>query len=70
MATIVKKLNFKRKKGMLYFINSDGNLAEVKPKSSHKIVVAKTSIGKKRGYLYFLDKQGNIAKVKMKNYKG
>ena len=55
---------------MLYFINSDGNLAEVKPKSTHKVVVAKTNIRKQRGYLYFLDKQGNIAKAKMKNYKG
>lgn len=67
---LVKTLNFKRKKGMLYFINSDGNLAEVKPKSTHKVVVAKTNIRKQRGYLYFLDKQGNIAKAKMKNFKG
>lgn len=67
---LVKTLNYKRKKGMLYFINSDGNLAEVKPKSTHKVVVAKTNIRKQRGYLYFLDKQGNIAKAKMKNFKG
>jgi len=66
---LVKTLNFKRKKGMLYFINSDGNLAEVKPKSTHKIVVAKTNIRKQRGFLYFLNKQGNIAKAKMKNIK-
>ena len=67
---LVKTLNFKRKKGMLYFINRDGNLAEVKPKSTHKVVVANTNIRKQKGYLYFLDKQGNIAKAKMKNHKG
>jgi len=67
---LVKTLNFKRKKGMLYFINSDGNLAEVKPNSTHKIVVAITNIRKQRGFLYFLDKQGNISNAKMKNFKG
>jgi len=70
MATVVKTLNFKRKKGMLYFITSDGNLAEAKPKTAHKVVVVKTNISKERGYLYFLDKQGNISKAKMKNFKG
>lgn len=69
MATAVKKLSFKRQKGMLYFINSDGDLTEVKARSTHKKVVVKSRINKEKGYLYFLDKQGNIAKAKMKNYK-
>lgn len=69
MATVVKKLNFKRKKGMLYFLNSKGDLTEVKPKTKLKKVVAKLGIKKEKGFLYFLDKNGNIAKAKMKNQK-
>jgi len=68
MATVVKQINFKRKKGMLYFLNQDGNLAEIKPKTKHQKVVVKTRISKEKGFLYFLDKQGNIAKAKMKNH--
>ena len=68
MAAIVKQLNFKRKKGMLYFINSDGDLTEIKPKTKHQRVVVRTGITKKRGFLYFLDKQGNVAKTKMRNH--
>jgi len=69
MAVVVKELEFKRKKGMLYFINTNGNLAEIKPKTKHQKVVAKTGIIKEKGYLYFLDKQGNIAKTKMRNHR-
>ncbi|HEY9084051.1 MAG TPA: hypothetical protein VIN73_12005 [Vicingaceae bacterium] len=68
MATIVRQLNFKRKKGMLYFINRDGDLSEIKPKTSHQKVVAKTSIIKEKGFLYYLDKQGNIAKTNRRNH--
>lgn len=69
MATIVKKLGYKRKKGMLNYIDKNGNLAECKPGSKHKKVVAYTGIKKERGYLYFLDESGHIAKAKMKNGK-
>ena len=68
MATIVRQLKFKRKKGMLYFINQDGNLTEIKPKTKHQKVVVKTGITKDKGFLYFLDKQGNVAKTKMRNH--
>lgn len=68
MSIVVKELDFKRKKGMLYFINKNGDLAEIKPKTKHQKVVAKTGIIKEKGHLYFLDKQGNIAKTKMRNH--
>ncbi|MBQ21693.1 MAG: hypothetical protein CMD31_13140 [Flavobacteriales bacterium] len=67
MATIVKQLNFKRKKGMLYFINREGDLTELKPTTKHQKVVARTGIIKEKGCLYFLDKQGNIAKTNRKS---
>lgn len=65
---VVKQLNYQRKKGMLYFINQDGDLAEIKPKTKHQKVVVRTGITKENGYLYFLDKQGNVAKTKMRNH--
>lgn len=63
--TIVKKLNFQRKKGMLYHIDKEGNLVERKPRSKVKTVVVRSRITKQRGYFYFPDKQGNISKAEM-----
>ena len=65
--TIVKKLNFKRKKGMLYYIDKNGNLVEFNRKSKAKNVVVRSNITKTKGYLYYLDKNGNISKSRMKN---
>ena len=68
MATEIKILNFKRKKGKLYFISKNGDLVEMIPGTSSKKVVVHTGIQKQRGYLYFLNKKGNIGKAKMKNF--
>ena len=65
MAILVKRLGFKRKKGKLYHIDFYGNLAETRPGSHKKRIVALTGIRKQSGYLYYLDKQGNISRSKM-----
>ena len=70
MTIIVKKLGYKRKKGMLNFIDKNGNLAQCKPGTKNKKVVVYTRIKKESGYLYFLNKDGHIAKTKMRNSKG
>ena len=64
---MVLELNYKRTPGMLYCLNKDGDLMEIKPKTGNRKIVASTGITKESGYLYFLDKQGNISKVKMRN---
>ena len=69
MRTEVAVLNFKRKKGKLYYVNSEGNLVEMDPPTKEKIVVSEPKIEKLKGYFYFLNKQGNISQVKMKNQK-
>ena len=67
--TVVKKLNFKRKPGRLYYIDKKGDLVEFNRKTKGKQVVVRSNISKAEGYLYFLDKNGNISKAPMKNRK-
>ncbi|MDN5201188.1 hypothetical protein QQ008_07440 [Fulvivirgaceae bacterium BMA10] len=65
--TVVKKLNFKRKKGMLYYIDKNGNLVEFNRKTKAKNVVVRSNITWDKGYLYFLDKNGDISRARMEN---
>ncbi len=67
MIQIVQKLNFKRQRGKLYFVDHKGDLVEITPRQKKRKVVAKLRIKKEKGYLYFLNKQGHIARTPMKN---
>ncbi len=67
MATEVLELNFNRKRGKLYYINSDGYLVEMDVTTKETTIIPGPRIKKSKGYLYFLNKEGNIARAKMKN---
>lgn len=67
MQTEVVLLNFKRKKGKLYFINRQGNLVEMDTVSHKKKLVATPGITKEKGFFYFLNKKGNIARFRPRN---
>ncbi len=71
MAEKVTKLGIKREKGMLYFIDKQGDVSCAKmarggKKGGSPKKVAKCGIKRKEGYLYFLDKQGDVSAAKMK----
>ena len=72
MAQVVAKVGVKKKKGFLYFLDKNGNVACAemsragrKKGKARKEVVAKAGVKKESGYLYFIDKQGDVAMVKM-----
>jgi hypothetical protein len=69
MAKEIATLNFSRKKGKFYYVNSDGNLVERDQKTKEKVVVATPHIKKLKGHFYFLNKKGNIEMSRMKNQK-
>ena len=67
MATEVLVLNFNRKKGKIYYVNSDGELVEMDRITKDKTIIPGSRAEKCKGYFYFLNKEGNIARAKMKN---
>ncbi|HNX80668.1 MAG TPA: hypothetical protein PKL77_00780 [Candidatus Omnitrophota bacterium] len=71
MAEKVAKVGVKREKGLLYFIDKQGDVSCAKmarggKKGGSPKKVAKVGIKRKEGYLYFLDKQGDVSAAKMK----
>jgi len=71
MAQKLAKVGVKRQKGMLYFIDKQGDVSCAKmargtKKGGGRKKVAKCGIKKQKGYLYFLDKQGDVSCAKMK----
>lgn len=71
MAEKVAKVGGKREKGLLYFIDKQGDVSCAKmarggKKGGSPKKVAKVGIKRKEGYLYFLDKQGDVSAAKMK----
>ena len=70
---IVKKTNLKRKKGKLYYIDSDGDICEGimcgiiqhdPPKYQGAIKVLKLGLEKEDGFLYTVGEDGNIYRVR------
>ena len=66
MAKKIAKVGIKREKGLLYFIDKDGDvssavMARGAKKGGKPKKVAKVGIKKEAGFLYFLDKQGDIS---------
>ncbi len=66
MAKKIAKVGIKREKGLLYFIDKDGDvscaiMARGAKKGGKPKQVAKVGIKKEAGVLYFLDKQGDIS---------
>lgn len=66
MAKKIAKVGIKREKGLLYFIDKDGDvscavMARGAKKGGKPKKVAKVGIKKEAGFLYFLDKQGDVS---------
>jgi hypothetical protein len=66
MSKKVAKVGVKREKGLLYFIDKDGDvscaiMARGAKKGGKPKKVAKVGIKKEAGFLYFLDKQGDVS---------
>jgi len=71
MAEKVMKVEEKREKGCIYYIEKQGDVSCAKMARGNKKggspkKVAKCGIKRKEGYLYFLDKQGDVSCAKMK----
>jgi 20S proteasome alpha/beta subunit len=70
MAEKVKKAGVKKKKGYLYYVDKQGDIAAVKMARGGKASgkpkkVVNTGVKKESGYLYFVDKKGDVARAKM-----
>ena len=70
MAEKVAKVKVKKKKGFMYFIDKQGDVAEVKmaragKKGGKPKKVAKVGVKRAKGYLYFIDKAGDVSRAKM-----
>lgn len=72
MAVCIAKVDLKREKGYLYFIDKDGDISRTKrstghysEKHPHKKVL-RVGIQKVPGMWYYMDKQGNICMTKPK----
>ena len=71
MAEKVTKLGIKREKGLLYYVDKQGDVSCAKmargsKKGGGPKKVAKCGIKRQKGYLYFLDKKGDVSCAKMK----
>ncbi len=71
MAEKLVKLGIKREKGLLYYIDKQGDVSCAKmargsKKGGSPKKVAKCGIKRQKGYLYFLDKKGDVSCAKMK----
>ncbi len=70
MAKKLVKVGIKRQKGLLYYVDKQGDvscakMARGKDKGGKPKKVAKCGIKREVGYLYFVDKQGDISCAKM-----
>ena len=70
MAKKVAKAGVEKKSGYLYYVDKDGDIAEVKMARGGKgkgkpKKVASAGVQKESGYLYFVDKDGDVARAKM-----
>ena len=66
----VAKVGVKKEKGMLYFVDKQGDISAATMARGGKArkgakKVAKVGVKKQGGYLYFVDKKGNISRAKM-----
>ena len=72
MGKVVMKTKItKREKGYLYFLDKNGDIAQVQMartgerRSKKHRVVARLGIKKKPGFLYYIDKKVNVCEAKM-----
>ncbi len=70
MGKKVAKAGVQKKSGYLYYVDKDGDIAEVKMARGGKgkgkaKKVANVGIEKEPGYLYYVDKDGDAARAKM-----
>ncbi len=66
----VAKAGVKKTPGNLYYVDKQGDIAEVKMARGGKRKgtpkkIAKTGVKKEKGYLYFVDKDGDVGRTKM-----
>ncbi|MGM0568209.1 MAG: hypothetical protein ACQESB_03205 [Elusimicrobiota bacterium] len=66
----VAKAGVEKKGGYLYYVDKQGDIAEVKmarggKRKGNPKKVAKTGVTKEKGYLYFVDKDGDVGRTKM-----
>jgi len=70
MGQKVAKAGVDKKPGYLYYVDKQGDIAEVKMARGGKgkgkpKVVGKTGVKKEPGYLYYVDKDGDVSRAKM-----
>ncbi len=70
MSKKVAKVGVEKKSGYLYYVDKEGDVAEVKMARGGKgkgkpKKVATVGVKKESGYLYFVDKEGDVARAKM-----
>ncbi len=70
MGQKVKKAGVSKKSGYLYYVDKQGDIAEVKMARGGKgkgkpKKVSKTGVKKESGYLYYVDKDGDVGRSKM-----
>lgn len=73
MGEKISKTGVKKKKGYLYYVDKQGDVAEIKMarggKSKGKTKkIATPGVKKESGYLYYIDKAGDVARAKMHRY--
>ncbi|MFW6134043.1 MAG: hypothetical protein ACOC5R_00535 [Elusimicrobiota bacterium] len=70
MGQKVAKAGVQKKSGYLYYVDKQGDIAEVKMARGGKgkgkpKKVANVGVNKEPGYLYYVDKQGDVSRAKM-----
>ena len=70
MGEKVSKTGVKKKNGYLYYIDKQGDVAEVKAarggkKKGSSKKIATPGVKKDLGYLYYVDKDGDVARAEM-----
>ena len=64
MAQKVLKVGLRRKPGLFYFLDTDGDISAFRRGERAK-KVERTGIRKENGYLYFVDKRGDISRARL-----